>query len=121
VLRERTIEGHTMNRLEELLIILAEECAEVQQAAIKCVRFGMDSEYQGMLNRYQLERELGDFMAMFKLLLEETTLREATIMEAAEAKLIKVEKFMRNGKTAAPIVPLTVEKPHRRGPRKKTR
>ena len=87
-----------MNRLEELLIILAEECAEVQQAAIKCVRFGMDSEYQGMVNRYQLERELGDFMAMFKLLLEETTLREEVVMEAAEAKLIKVEKFMRNGR-----------------------
>lgn len=94
-----------MNRLEELLIILSEECAEVQQAAIKCVRFGMDSEYQGMVNRYQLERELGDFMAMFKLLLEETTLREASIMEAAEAKLVKVEQYMRNPKPRADIVP----------------
>ena len=120
MLRERTIEGHTMNRLEELLIILAEECAEVQQAAIKCVRFGMDSEHQGLVNRYQLERELGDFMAMFKLLLEETDLREEVIMEAAEAKLIKVEKFMRNPKLEFSVRP-TVEKPHRRGPRKKPR
>lgn len=93
-----------MNRLEELLIILSEECAEVQQAAIKCVRFGMDSEHQGLINRYQLEREFGDLMAMFKLLIEEGHLREEIIMEAAEAKLIKVEKFMRNGKSGIPRI-----------------
>jgi NTP pyrophosphatase (non-canonical NTP hydrolase) len=134
-----------MNRLEELLIILSEECAEVAQAAIKCVRFGMDSEYQGMINRYQLERELGDFMAMFKLLCEETSIREEVVMDAAEAKLIKVEKFMTNKKpkphcrycnntgmarsiqTGKPIpcicaVPAQpISKPHRRGPRQKSR
>lgn len=122
-----------MNRLEELLIILAEECAEVQQAAIKCVRFGMDSEYQGLINRYQLERELGDFLAMFKLLIEEGHLREEIIMEAAEAKLIKVEQYMRNpkGKTpkemadafsqnALPPLP-SFDKPHRRKPRSNKR
>lgn len=96
-----------MNRLEELLIILSEECAEIQQAAIKCVRFGMDSVYQDKSNRNNLESELGDFMAMMKLIMEETNLSEENVMNAAEKKLIKVEKFMRNGKTPAPIVPLT--------------
>lgn len=120
-----------MNRLEELLIILSEECAEVQQAASKCVRFGMDSEHQGLINRYQLERELGDVMAMFKLLIEEGGLREATIMEAAEAKLVKVEKYMRNpkgAKTGAELVdrlsrnPVpSLEKPHRRQPKRNRR
>jgi len=106
-----------MNRVEELLLILSEECAEVSQAAIKCIRFGIDDEYQGIVNRYQLERELGDFLAMFKLLVGEAGIREATVMEAAEAKLIKVEQFMRNGKTPAPVA---VTKPSRRGshPRK---
>lgn len=88
----------TMNRLEELLVILSEECAEVSQVAAKCVRFGMDSEYQGQTNRQRLELELGDFLAMFRLILEETNLSEDAIMNAAEAKLVKVEKFMKNPK-----------------------
>jgi NTP pyrophosphatase (non-canonical NTP hydrolase) len=96
-----------MNRIEELLIILSEECAEVSQAAIKCVRFGIDDEYDGILNRYKLERELGDLLAMFKLLVEEAGIREETVMEAAEAKLVKVEKFMSNRKSGIPrIAPL---------------
>ena len=87
-----------MNRLEELLVILSEECAEVSQVASKCIRFGMDSEYQDQSNRGRLESELGDFLAMFKLLVEEGHLREENIMNAAEAKLVKVEKFMKNPK-----------------------
>ena len=87
-----------MNRLEELLTILSEECAEVQQVASKCVRFGMDSEYQGQTNRQRLELELGDLLAMFKLILQETNLSEEAVMNAAEAKLVKVEKFMKNPK-----------------------
>lgn len=90
-----------MNRLEELLVILSEECAEVSQVAAKCVRFGMDSEYQGQTNRQKLELELGDFLAMFKLIMEETNLSESNVMNAAEAKLVKVEKFMKNPKKQA--------------------
>lgn len=112
-----------MNRLEELLVILSEECAEVQQAAIKCVRFGMTSvstvEPNGPNNTQRLESELGDFLAMFKLLLQESNLSEQNIMTAAEAKLVKVEKFMKNGKSLYAIPKL--EKPHRRGPRRKSR
>lgn len=121
-----------MNRLEELLIILAEECAEVQQAASKCLRFGMNSEYNDQTNQGRLETELGDFMAVFKLILEEANLREDYIMAAAEAKLIKVERFMKNQKgldaaelaeafSRNPLPPISIEKPHRRKPRRKTR
>jgi NTP pyrophosphatase (non-canonical NTP hydrolase) len=98
-----------MNRLDELLLILSEECAEIIQATSKCRRFGMDSEYNGQTNRQRLESELGDFLAMFKLLMQETNLSEAHIMECAEAKLIKVEQFMTNG------TPQPISKPHRRG------
>jgi len=93
-----------MNRLQELLVILAEECAEVSQAASKCVRFGMDSKYQDVSNRARLEQELGDFMAMFKLILEESNLSDERIMECAEAKLIKVEQYMTNGKNSTPTM-----------------
>jgi NTP pyrophosphatase (non-canonical NTP hydrolase) len=91
-----------MNRINELLVILSEECAEVQQAASKCIRFGMDSEYNGQTNRQRLESELGDFLAMFKLIVEETTISEENVMNAAEAKLVKVEKHMNNAKKTAP-------------------
>ncbi len=99
-----------MNRLEEILVILSEECAEVSQAAIKCVRFGMDSisflNPDGPSNKEKLETELGDLLAMFKLLIEENGLSEENVMKAAEAKLVKVEKFMKNQKpkTGAELV-----------------
>lgn len=117
-----------MNRLEELLVILQEECAEVSQVASKAIRFGMDSTYQDKSNRARLETEIGDLMAMIKLLTEEGNLNPDNIIAAADAKLVKVEKFMRNGKssvanTAPPGFPSSqsLEKPHRRGPRRKTR
>jgi NTP pyrophosphatase (non-canonical NTP hydrolase) len=125
-----------MNRLEELLIILSEECAEVQQAAIKCVRFGKASTHpdSSESNQLKLEREIGDFMAMVRLLTEEYNLNMDNIIESADAKLIKVEKFMKNkkGLTAPelaeafshrtlPPLSTSVEKPHRRNPRRKTR
>jgi NTP pyrophosphatase (non-canonical NTP hydrolase) len=91
-----------MNRINELLVILSEECAEVQQAASKCIRFGMDSEYNGQTNRQRLESELGDFLAMVKLIMAETTLSEEHVMKAAESKLVKVEKYMNNAKKTAP-------------------
>lgn len=113
-----------MNRLEELLIILSEECAEVSQAAIKCVRFGMNSvstlDPTGPNNTQRLESELGDLLAMYKLVFQESNLSEENIMKAAEAKLVKVEKFMRNAATA-PTLGQSLEKPHRRGPRQKSR
>jgi NTP pyrophosphatase (non-canonical NTP hydrolase) len=107
-----------MNRLDELLLILSEECAEVIQAASKCRRFSMESEHNGQTNRQRLESELGDFMAMLKLVVDEARLNESNIIQAADAKLIKVEKFMHNSKNA-PISKLEV--PHRRKSRQKSR
>ena len=90
-----------MNRLEELLVILSEECAEVSQAAAKCVRFGMASTHPDSpeSNQLRLEKEIGDLMAMVRLLTEESNLNMDNIIAAADTKLVKVEKFMRNGKT----------------------
>jgi NTP pyrophosphatase (non-canonical NTP hydrolase) len=87
-----------MNRLEELLVILQEESAEVSQAAAKCIRFGMDSEFMGKTNRFRLEQELGDLLAMIKLISEVTVLDENHIFASADAKMVKVEKFMKNSK-----------------------
>jgi NTP pyrophosphatase (non-canonical NTP hydrolase) len=88
-------------RLEELLIILMEESAEVSQAASKVMRFGLVSTHpleSPQTNQLRLETEIGDFMAIVKLLTEEYNLNMDNIIAAADAKLVKVEKYMRNPK-----------------------
>jgi NTP pyrophosphatase (non-canonical NTP hydrolase) len=80
-----------MNRREECLVIFSEECGEATQAACKIIRFGITDA-----NKEQLEREIGDVLAMMKLVDEECGLNQDRILEYAEAKLQKVEKFMRN-------------------------
>ena len=87
-----------MNRLNELLTILQEECAEVSQCASKCIRFGVDATYEGKTNRERLEHELGDLLAMVKLIDEESPLNADAMIAHAEAKLIKVEGYMNNPK-----------------------
>jgi len=90
------------DRREELLVILAEECAEVAQMVAKCQRFGMDDVYPndrtGLTNRMRLEREIGDLMAIIHILTEEEHLSPIMIADARIAKRIKVEKFMTHGK-----------------------
>lgn len=90
-----------MNRLEELLVILQEEAAEVTQCAAKCIRFGMDATHHDKSNRARLEEELGDFLAIVKLITEETPIDEAHVFASVDAKLIKVETYMKNGKKPA--------------------
>jgi NTP pyrophosphatase (non-canonical NTP hydrolase) len=80
-----------MNRKEEVLTIFMEECGEAIQAASKIIRFGVDDT-----KRENLEREIGDVLAMMKLVDEEVGLDQDRILEYAEAKLKKVEQYMTN-------------------------
>lgn len=83
-----------MNRKEEVLTIFMEECGEAIQAASKIIRFGIDAE-----KKEQLEREMGDILAMMKLVDEEVDLDQNKMLEFAEKKLVKVEQFMTNKRT----------------------
>ena len=87
-----------MNRKEEVLVILAEECGELTQAAIKVLRFGADGcpPNSEETNKTQLEKEMGDVLAMMRLVDEEVGLDLDRIISYADAKLVKVEKFMGN-------------------------
>ena len=79
-----------MNRTEHLLIILAEECAEVAQRASKAVRFGMEEVRPGSTehNARGIEREMGDLMAVFEML-------GLRIWEDdKDAKIARVKKYM---------------------------
>lgn len=62
-----------MNRLEHLLTILSEECAEVQQAVSKILRFGLEDTPDTLIptNHEALEMELNDLRAAVEMLREE--------------------------------------------------
>ncbi len=79
-----------MNETQHLLVILAEECAEVAHRASKAIRFGMAEVEPGMTlhNRGRIETELGDLMAVVELL--GLTVRQ----DAKDAKLEKLKKYM---------------------------
>jgi len=53
-----------MNRNEEILTILQEECAEVIQAVSKVKRFGMSENHSALV------KELGDLQAMIEIMYE---------------------------------------------------
>lgn len=100
------------------MVILQEEAAEVSQCAAKCIRFGMDATHKEMSNRARLEEELGDFLAIVKLISEETTLNDDHLFACVDAKLLKVENYMKNGNINLKI---PVPKKRRKPPVKKAR
>lgn len=78
---------------DERLAILIEECAEVQQASTKILRFGRESinPYSEISNAERLEQELGDLLAMIFL----TIAAEGgnSVIDAAVAKLEKLKTY----------------------------
>ena len=78
-----------MTRNEELLVILMEECAEVQQEASKLIRFGSDT-WADVLN---FEKEIGDLLCMIDLCHKQGLINEDAIIQAAEAKREKLKRW----------------------------
>ena len=82
-------------RVQEILDILQEECAEVIVEVSKCRRFGLDSEHYktGELHRAMLEQELGDVLCMIELLYMEGVISEEGLMAAKQKKEEKLRKW----------------------------
>ena len=80
---------------QEVMSILAEECAEVIQAISKCQRFGMENLKPGKpkSNREHLEEEIGDLLAMVDILHELDIVSWTNLDEAKEAKIEKLKKW----------------------------
>ena len=87
---------YKMRNTKEVMAILQEECAEVIQAVSKINRFGMNGEWQGVTNKQSLITEIGDVLAIIKLLMYETDINitEKDIESSIEAKLKKLEIFL---------------------------
>lgn len=84
-----------MNKQDEILNILSEECAEVIQSISKCNRFGMENlkPGYGKTNREHLEDELGDVLAMIDIMLEHDIITGDKLDEAKQKKFDKLKRW----------------------------
>lgn len=81
-------------RVQEIMDILQEECAEVIQEVSKCRRFGIDESHKsGITHREMLEQEVGDVLCMIELLHQEGVLSEEGLMVAKQKKEEKLRKW----------------------------
>lgn len=80
-------------RLEEIMLITQEECAEVTQAISKVFRFGMESQHNGQSNQERLTEEVGDLMCMIDLMIDNGIVNEAAVMTAKHEKMMKLQKW----------------------------
>jgi hypothetical protein len=85
-----------MTRIEHLLTILAEECAEVAQRCTKALRFGLN-EVQPEQNETNAERIAGelDHIGAVTTMLREGGLLPSGDPFARAAKRAKVEQYLR--------------------------
>lgn len=82
-------------KVNEILDILQEECAEVIQAISKCRRFGIDGENlkSGRTQREELVQELGDVTLLIELLKSHQIFTDAELHEAEVRKSQKLTKW----------------------------
>jgi len=85
-----------MRNTQTVMSVLQEECAEVIQAISKINRFGLHSEWQGVTNKQALITEIGDVLALIKVLLEDTDINISMddINNAIDHKLNKLKVFL---------------------------
>jgi NTP pyrophosphatase (non-canonical NTP hydrolase) len=84
------------DKIKEALIITQEECAEVIQAASKVMRFGFDSCYpteDSASTKECLEMEIGQLLCMVGILVDQGVIDEDAMINAMEAKKIKLETW----------------------------
>ena len=80
---------------KEALIIMMEECAEVQVAASKYIRFGIDNDYlyDGKTALTRLNEEVGDLLAMVDILVEYSLIDLDIIEEQKQKKFDKLSAW----------------------------
>lgn len=104
-----------MNRLEHLLTIAAEECAEVAQRISKALRFGLAEiqPEQPFNNAERIAEEVADLFAVLQMIEAEAdvtllpgvtlTTYDHSASEALEAKRRKVERFLSLSQTCGTL------------------
>jgi len=91
-----------MNRTEQLLVILSEECAEVSKEVSKALRFGLnDRELNSIYsNREKIANEFNDLFAVMLMLKEDGIFTDGELLasNSIESKKVKVEKWLKYSK-----------------------
>ena len=78
------------DKVNEILDILQEECAEVIVAISKIRRFGIDNTYKdGGTQREHLVQELGDVTLLIELLQAHNVYTEQELINAQHRKAVK--------------------------------
>lgn len=89
-----------MTKQEYLLTVAAEECAEIQQAICKSLRFGLDSTHPDdprLTNSTQILIEYSQLESVMKMMFDEGVLEPFDFNERAavcDNKEEKVKKYM---------------------------
>ena len=85
-----------MNKTEYLLICLIEECAEIQQAATKALRFGLNNGHPSRRNTNadDIAKECCDLIAIIELLEEEKIINGMTNIQNIKHKKKKMKHYM---------------------------
>ena len=82
------------SKVEEILDILQEECAEVVQVISKCRRFGMENTYKdGGTQREHLIQELGDVTLLIELLKAHGVYTDQELRAAQTRKSLKLVEW----------------------------
>lgn len=85
-----------MNKTEHLLTCLAEEAAEIQQAACKALRFGLDDGHpeRTTTNAQDIAKEFIEIVAVVQLLEAEGAIEKLGNIEAIKEKKAKILHYM---------------------------
>lgn len=87
-----------MNRIEHLLTILSEECAEVTKECSKALRFGLENPYQGTTSSQKIADELNDLIAVADMIKDASVIGPFIDDKKIKAKKDKVEKYLEYSK-----------------------
>lgn len=82
-----------MDKVDEVMLITQEECAEVTQAISKVFRFGIESEHNGVTNKERLTEEVGDLLCMIELMMTHGVVDSMQVLEAKKNKFEKLKKW----------------------------
>lgn len=93
-----------MNKTEHLLTCLAEECAEVQHAVTKALRFGLDDDFKETTPEQDIVRECLDVIAVIELLEEEGIIKKTGTIVAIEQKKAKIRHYMQYAKERGTLI-----------------
>lgn len=86
------------DRLTEALVILAEECCEVGQIVAKIHRWGLGSTNNMAMphtNRDELVKELGDVLALIRIVQEALEIDDQELEQAVQTKMHKLKIYSR--------------------------